>query len=120
MEWVVIFIFSIVSYAISNHLVYAHGPAHIYDKIRELANKISENLGELFGCMICMPTWIGMVLSVCNSLFLPMLSLTPMMLLLNGFVPWWVIMILDGFFASGIVWLIHTFQEAMERSSGGE
>ena len=117
MEWVIIFVFSIVSYAISNHLVYAHGPMHIYDKIRELANRISENLGELFECMICMPTWIGMILSACNSLLLPKLTLTPMMMLLNGFAPWWVIMILDGFFASGIVWLIHTAQEALERSN---
>jgi len=119
MEWVIIFVFSIVSYAISNHLVYAHGPMHIYDKIRGLANRISENLGELFECMICMPTWIGMILSVCNSLLLPKLTLTPMMMLLNGFAPWWVIIILDGFFASGIVWLIHTAQEALERSNTG-
>jgi hypothetical protein len=50
---------------------------------------------------------------------LPKLTLTPMMMLLNGFAPWWVIMILDGFFASGIVWLIHTVQEALERSNTG-
>jgi hypothetical protein len=51
---------------------------------------------------------------------LPTLKLTPFMLLLSGSAPWWVIMILDGFFASGVVWLIHTFQEAMERSGNHE
>jgi len=119
-NWIVIFVFSIVSYAISNHFVYAHGPAHIYDKIRDIANKIHSNLGELFSCMICFPTWVGFILSVCNSFFYPMLALTPFMLLLGAVAPWWVIMILDGFFASGIVWLIHTAQEALERINGNE
>jgi hypothetical protein len=40
-----------------------------------------------------------------------------MMLLLNTVAPWWIIMILDGFFASGIVWLINTVQEALERTN---
>ena len=116
-DWVVIFIFSIVAYAISNHFVYAHGPMHLYDKIREIAAKIHSNLGELFGCMICFPTWVGFILSAANTWFLPALKLTPMMLMLSGFAPWWIIMILDGFFASGIVWLINTVQEALERSN---
>ena len=120
MEWVTIFIFSIVAYAISNHFVYAHGPMHLYDKIRELAEKIHPNLGELFQCMICFPTWIGFILSAANSFFLPYTELTPVMIMLSTLAPWWVIMILDGFFASGIVWLIHTLQEALERSNGGE
>ena len=119
-SWIVIFIFSIVSYAISNHFVYAHGPAHIYDKIRDIANKIHSNLGELFSCMICFPTWVGFILSACNSFFYPTLTLTPFMLLLGATAPWWIIMILDGFFASGIVWLIHTAQEALERSNANE
>jgi hypothetical protein len=119
-DWVVLFVFSIIAYGISNHFVYAHGPFHIYDKIREIASKIHENLGELFQCMICFPTWVGMILSVLNSVFYPYFELTPSMLLLGGYAPWWVIMILDGFFASGIVWLIHTVQEALERSNGGE
>lgn len=118
--WFIVFSFSIVAYAISNHFVYAHGPMHIYDHIRCLAEKIHPNLGELFQCMICFPTWVGFIISALNSLFLPYLDLTPGMLLLNFYAPWWTIMIIDGFFASGIVWLIHTAQEALERSNGGE
>ena len=112
-SWLILFVFSITAYAISNHFVYAHGPMHIYDKIHP-------NLGELFSCMICFPTWVGMILSATNSLSLPALKLTPFMLLLSGNAPWWIIMILDGFFASGIVWLIHTLQEALERSNNNE
>lgn len=117
MDWIVIFVFSVVAYAISNHFVYAHGPMHIYDHIRCLAEKIHPNLGELFQCMICFPTWVGFMLSVLNSLFLPFANLTPGMLLMGVYTPWWVIMVFDGFFASGIVWLIHTAQEALERSN---
>ena len=117
MEWVIIFIFSILAYSVSNHLVYAHGPMHLYDGIRSIANKIHPNLGELFSCMICFPTWVGFAFSAANSLFLPNISLTPLMILLNGLVPWWIIMILDGFFASGVAWLINTVQEALERSN---
>ena len=116
-DWIIIFIFSIVAYGISNHFVYAHGPMHLYDKIRQLAFNIHSNLGELFQCMICFPTWVGFILSAANSWFLPTLELTPMMLVLGSFAPWWVIMILDGFFASGIVWLINTVQEHYESST---
>lgn len=116
-EWIIIFVFSIVAYGISNHFVYAHGPMHLYDKIREIAGNFHENLGELFQCMICFPTWVGFILSAANSWLLPTLELTPMMLVLGSFAPWWIIMVLDGFFASGIVWLINTVQEALERSN---
>lgn len=116
-SWVVIFIFSILAYSISNHFVYAHGPMHIYDYIRDFAAKIHSNLGELFSCMICFPTWVGFVLSAANLWLLPEVSLTPLMILLNGLAPWWVIIVLDGFFASGIVWLINTAQETLERSN---
>ena len=117
MEWVVIFIFSILAYSISNHFVYADGPMHLYDSISSLAAKIHPNLGELFGCMICFPTWVGFILSAANSWLLPTVALTPMMLVANGLAPWWAIMIFDGFFASGISWLISTVQEALERSN---
>ena len=119
-SWVIIFIFSVLAHSISNHFVYAHGPMHLYDCIREYAAKIHPNLGELFGCMICFPTWVGFMLSAANSWLLPEVALTPLMLLLNGLAPWWVIMILDGFFASGIAWLINTAQEALERSNSYE
>lgn len=107
-------LFSILTYAISNHLVYAHGPFHVYDKIREIAEKVHPQLGELFSCMICMPTWIGMGLSVFNSLLFPSVTLTPFNDYEFSDMPWWIIMALDGFLASGIVWLIHTLQEHFE------
>ena len=118
----VLFIFCITAYGISNHFVYAHGPFHIYDRLRNLATKIHSNLGELFSCMICFPTWVGMLATIANVFIVPTVKMTPFMILLYGNIPWWIIMILDGFFTSGAVWLINTLQEALERSNqnGGQ
>ena len=85
-SWFVVFVFSVSVYSISNHFVYAHGPMHVYDKIRNIAHRIHPNLGELFECMICFPTWVGMALSAMNYFFLNGVALTPFMILLNGIV----------------------------------
>ena len=86
-SWFVVFVFSVIVYSISNHFVYAHGPMHVYDKIRNIAQRIHPNLGELFECMICFPTWVGMALSAMNYFFLNGVALTPFMILLNGIAP---------------------------------
>lgn len=116
-SWFVVFVFSVIVYSISNHFVYAHGPMHVYDNIRNIAQRIHPNLGELFECMICFPTWVGMALSAMNYFFLNGVALTPFMILLNGITPWWIIIALDGFFGSAVGWLIDTFQSAVERSN---
>jgi hypothetical protein len=115
----IILAFSIVSYAISNMFVFAMGPFHIFDKIRNTAKKIHPQLEELFSCMICFPTWVGMGLSAVNLIFLPYYSFTPFNLILPGS-EWYIIILLDGFFASGSTWLIHTVQEAIERTNSVE
>lgn len=116
-SWFVVFVFSILVYSVSNHFVYAHGPMHVYDFIRNTAARIHPNLGELFECMICFPTWVGMIFSAANSFLLPSMNLTPMMILIGGVAPWWIIMLLDGFFASSVGWLIDSFQGSLERSN---
>lgn len=116
-SFLILLIFCITTYGISNHFVYAHGPFHLYDKIREKASKIHKEFGELFNCFICFPTWVGIIASISNYLFVPNIKITPFMMLLYGAMPWWIIMILDGFFTSGICWLINTWQENLEREN---
>lgn len=115
--WFLTFVFSMLVYSISNHFVYAHGPFHLYDKIRHLAETVHPQLGELFSCMICFPTWVGMSLSALNVLLLPSMFLTPMYIILGSSAPWWVIIALDGFFGSAVGWLIDTIQISLERSN---
>lgn len=120
MVWYFLFIYCIVAYSISNMFVFASGPFHVFERIRSLSAQISPNLGELFNCMICMPTWVGFVLSSLNLLLLPMFPMTPFNIILSGTNLWYLKIFLDMIFTSGAVWLIHTFQEMAERAYNNE
>ena len=114
--WYLLVLFSVLAYSISNHFVFAHGPFHIYDKIRNIADRIGTGFGELFHCMICFPFWVGLVLSLCDYFFLYGTPLTPFNILqFYTNMHWAAVAFLDGMLASGIVWLIHTLQEFFER-----
>lgn len=115
-NWFIFIIYCLFVYGISNHIIYAHGPFHIYDKIHEIAKKIHPQIDEAISCFICFPTWVGIICSVLNYFFIPTVALTPCMIILNHLVPWWAIMILDGFVASAIGWLINTVQESLEKT----
>lgn len=112
----VLFIYFLTAYALSNMVVYATGPFHVFEFIRKTAAKIHPHLGELFDCMICFPWWCGFMFSLLNFFLFPIAPLTPFNILLTG-APWWVIGLFDGLVTSGGVWLIHTLQEMMERLS---
>jgi hypothetical protein len=107
-------LFILVAYGISNIVIYGS----IFEPFREFWNDMSPNFfGKLFGCMLCFPTWVGLLLSLGAHLtgftqFSPFasygLTLAPLAIFL------------DGCLASGSVWLIHTIQESIERSGNYE
>ena len=105
-----------LSYGLSNLIVYANGPFHIFEKWREISHNIGEQFGELFTCMMCFSTWVGLALSLVNSLLLPVVAFTPFNIILGSVAPFWFIMILDMGFTSAVVWLIHQLEEMMERT----
>jgi hypothetical protein len=110
----ILFIYSIMVYGICNIIVFGSGPFSIFERIREWANNIGEHFGQLFSCMMCLPTNLGIFLSLLNWFFIP-IAFTPFNLLFIGYPSlWWLAMILDGAFTSGIVWLIHHVQEYFE------
>jgi hypothetical protein len=116
-----IIIYAFCAYGLSNIIIYSSGPFNIFTKFRENSNKyLPSNLGELFECMICFPTWVGLIMSTINIIFCPNISFTPFMLIFQNIEYWYLIIPFDGFFTSGIVWLIHTFQEMMERVNNNE
>lgn|SRR5574344_1061720 len=118
-ELFTLIIYSVTVYAISNMFVYANGPFGIFDKIRQIASRIGKQFEELFSCMICFPTWVGIFMSLINLIFFPECGLTPF----NCILPheeWMWIIIFDAAYASGITWLIHTCQEAIERTNNYE
>lgn len=116
-NWFILTIYSLFVYGVSNQIIYSHGPFHIYDKIHEIAKSIHPQLEELLLCFICLPSWIGIILSGLNLYFIPDTPLTPCMMIMHNIVPWWVIVICDCFVASAIGWLINTIQDALERTN---
>lgn len=117
---IIVFLYSILAYSISNMFVFAIGPFHIFEKIREFVSSKSEMLAELFSCMICFPANVGWVLSLLNLLILPNTPLTPFNALLYGQGLPIIIVLCDLFYTSGIVWLIHSLQEYLETASDYE
>ena len=106
----------LLSYGLSNLVVYANGPFHVFERWREISHNIGEQFGELFTCMMCFSTWVGLALSLVNSLLLPAVAFTPFNIILGSVAPFWFIMILDMGFTSAVVWLLHQLEEMMERT----
>lgn len=103
-------------YGISNIIVYSSGPFHVFERWREFAHSIHDHFGELFTCMLCLSTWIGLALSLANSLLFPTVAFTPFNMILGSVAPVWFIMLMDMGFTSACVWLLHQLEEMMERT----
>ena len=97
-------VFILISYGISNIIVFGS----IFGKFRNVMGVNEENpkfLGKLFGCMMCLPFWVGVFLSI--------FFYSPSFDIMDGkycFLSYF----LDGCLASGCVWVIHTIQEKLE------
>lgn len=103
------------AYGMANMVVYANGPFGIFEKWRNLTHRLNESIGELFTCMICLSTWIGLVFSLINTYLVPDVEFTPFNMVFGtgGYVALKTLM--DMCLTSGVVWLLHNLEEAMER-----
>lgn len=113
-------VYILVCYGASNMVVFSNGPLHVFDKIRKLTNKTHPMLGEIFSCMMCFPTWVGMILSAIDYFLLPNFVITPFNLILTGITGFWGIaflILMDGILASGATWFIHNVEEWFESNS---
>ena len=115
-----IVIFFLLVYGICNIIVFANGPFHIFLKMHQYFKQHHPMLEEMFSCMICLPTWVGMFLSAVNLILFPFTPFTPMNVILYTENLWPLVIFFDGLIASSGNWLIHTFQEMMERSNNDE
>jgi hypothetical protein len=108
-------IFILVAYGASNIMVFGT----IFSKFRIIVGVESEKpnfFGKLFGCMMCLPFWWGILLSL--FMYSPTLMTGLMedvdvfeLFTINSQV---LATFFDGCLASGSVWLIHTLQEKLE------
>ena len=116
----VLITYFLLAYGICNMIIFANGPFHMFIKMHEYFKEKHPMLEEMFSCFICLPTWCGFVLSAVNLLFFPYTPFTPMNFVLQ-YESWWpIIIFFDGLLTSGGCWLIHTFQEMMERINSNE
>jgi hypothetical protein len=96
-------VFLLTAYGISNIMVFSS----IFSKWRDFWNRVSPNFfGDLFTCMICLPFWVGVILS--SFIF----SISDNYLGINSVV---LSSFIDACLTSGGVWLIHTIQEKIEK-----
>lgn len=110
-----LFIYSFIVYGICNILIWGSN----FSWWRNLLNKLGKgdySLYKLFTCFMCLPTWIGPLVSFLSIYFGDgTLSITANM----GFDSLVLILFLDGVFSSGIVWFINTVQEFFESKTKG-
>jgi len=125
MEVLILLVFIFSSYGFSNMIIYSDGPGGLFAWWRSFTNKIHTKFGELFGCMMCLPMWVGIGLSAINLLLVNNFTFTPMNALFNssiwlytGFSFWvylFIIILIDGAIASGTSWVIHNIEEHFEK-----
>ena len=116
----ILFIFSFACYSATQMLVYLNGPFHIFEKFRNLMQRTHEQLGELIGCEACTSTWVSFIISAINLIFIPSVAFTPFNLLLGGSGLWWLIILLDGLFGSGVAWLLFRLEDYLVNNTQNE
>lgn len=120
MDYFIILVYILTCFGLCTILIDSIGPWHVFEKCHTWMEKHTPMLGELFSCYICLPTWVGLIASILNIILMPYFSITPFNILLYGIMPWYVIAPLDAMFTSGSIWLIHTFQSAVEKYAYGD
>lgn len=112
----ILIVYVFTAYGITNMFVYLNGPFGIFEKIRKVSHWIHPQLGELFSCMACCSTWIGIAFSLIDMLLITENIFTPGSLLFGRHTEYWyLILLFDIGFTSGAVWILHNFEEMMER-----
>lgn len=102
-----LFVYILLSYGITNIMVFGS----IFKEWRDFWEYFSPGFfGKLFGCPMCLSTWVGFFLSIVFNLHG---IKTPITDLGMDFGFWSVLF--DGAFTSGSVWVLHTIQEFFER-----
>ena len=118
MLFIKLFAYVFFAYGLTEIMIYGRGPFGMCEKIREWATGISDGLGQLFGCPMCFSTWVGAVSSILDVVLIKSAAFTPFSAIFAGLGGFWIgllIVLLDMFFTSGIVWFLSRIEEWMEK-----
>lgn len=113
---VTLIIYAFCSFGFAELLVYYDGFLHIFDYIRRAANWFHPHIGELFSCVICCSSWVGICLSLVDFFFVP-IAFTPFNMILGTTRLWWLIMILDMGITAGFAIILNHIDELVDKIS---
>lgn len=105
-------IFLLICYGACNNLIYGS----LFEGFRNFLTNFGTggySLHKLFTCFMCLGTWMGFALSLIFNYF-GCSDLTPVGSI--GVTNIYLVIFLNGLLSAGGVWLIHTFQEFLERA----
>lgn len=111
-----IFIYIIAAYGLSEMMVFSQGPFGLFQRIRGLADRIG--FGDVFKCMVCLPTWVGITFSCLDIFVLKSICFTPSSILYpfaDGLVNIVFKIGVDAMFTAGICWLIYQIETFVEK-----
>lgn len=115
MYFLIVFCYILVAYGACNVIAFGEGPFHVFSRLREWAYGISDHFAKMFTCMMCLPANFGWICSLVNWFFIPV-AFTPFNIIFAGFPKLWFLALLcDGAFTTGIVYLIYILNEYLEK-----
>jgi uncharacterized membrane protein YczE len=106
-------IFVLAIYGICNIMIFSS----IFSGFRDFISKFGTgpySIHKLFNCMMCLPFWVGVVISL-SLILLGFGQLSPFYNAGITNIP--LAVFLTGVFSSSTTWLIHTLQEYFERGN---
>lgn len=112
--FITILSYIIFAFGFAEILIFFNGPFDIVEKFRKFAHWIHPKFGELFTCVACCSTWIGLFFSALNYWVIP-IKFTPFNIIFADTQLWWLILFMDGMFTCGTTWLLYQLEEMMER-----
>ena len=114
MIWLSIIAYVFAAFGFCNMVAFGSGPFRIFERLRNWSDGISEHFGSLFKCMMCLPANFGWIMSLIDWFLIPAAAFTPFNIILAGTGLWWLAMLFDCCFTTGIVWLIYVLDEWLE------
>lgn len=111
----VVLCYTLTAYGACNVIAFSDGPFYIFARLREITYNIHPHFGKLFSCMMCLPANFGWICSLVNWFFIP-IAFTPFNIIF-GACPnlWWLALLCDGAFTTGMVYLIYILNEYFEK-----
>lgn len=116
MNLVIFLAYILCTFGITEMFIFFSGPFSIFDRIREIVAKMGDKFVELFSCVACFSTWVGIILSTINYLFIPV-AFTPFNIILGGTGLWWLIIPLDAALTMGSSWTLYQLDEYLEKNA---